>query len=1051
MDKAVVDEPMDRWKLTKSMTAINADCHIGEVAFLEERTGNKRLCAVSADCPIGYYCNRQSGTCCGEPGECPNGFRIATNFEGYILTCSLSERNECPLNSSCHPSTTVSQHLCCVKEQQYRCPGNATPYPNGYHPLKCSLNSSINPCPSLTRCLPSGTDNDGICCTVRRHQQMRNGCPAGWIYFGKTIKYCNPATQTSCSGMSSCLPSVYAPQQFICCIPVSITNNNIFGSASSVSLTCSNSQLNPEIMANGQARPCSLINPICSPGYVCQPSAQTSQMICCTAATSAAYSCPLPTQAPALSGTSNVFCSSLGTNSACPSGATCQLAAQQTAIFICCYGAAVIIPQCPSGTTNQQGPLGYVVCDITSTVQQCQTGYLCTRAANDNSRAICCAGQTNTVAACPNQQTLFTSNGSPRYCSPNILSLCPDGYVCTAAVNLPGTYICCSGSTSNGCPVNFTPSLSSTGSEIFCTPTDPNSCPSGSVCLESQLAAGSGQYLCCRSSQAPRVCPNNQNALVGDDGQVVRCTGPGAPCSEVNFTCQYSSTLGNWVCCGQGQSRILCADGRDTYYQVEGQTYLCMPFSVPTGCPINYDCSPSTVPSTYVCCRQQLLTSTVPSVTVNPSCPTGWNPYRNELDGSNRYCQNAIDMNCPTGFSCTQSTQQGLYLCCRLATSLRCASGQATLLVNGQPRLCHNLRRNACPSGYSCRLSNIVNVYICCANFHLLHSDSTVSEGVRCLNDALFSTDEINKVQYCESSVDCPFGYICSLSTQFNAAICCKKKTSSSKFPAVKSESHICDEMGVSLETDKKLLEYFDDNNNCPTEYNCRIRSYDDRIYCCKNSMCTSDILPESFESCIAANSNCNPIYRNTKYDVSENYGRCLDRETLLLSNSPVHCNTEHVCPTGYICSNRTTNTQRICCKQYNLITSVCPENREPYRQDEDGSLMFCKGEESYCPDDFVCKQSMITSDYICCSPIITCPDNSVALIDPATTLPKRCFSDYDTESHQCPSDYKCTVSAVKYISVCCKISIHISDFTYDKAVPQGGNSAWYILEDNEE
>lgn len=50
-------------------------------------------------------------------------------------------------------------------------------------------------------------------------------------------------------------------------ILVSITNNNIFGSASSVSLTCSNSQLNPEIMANGQARPCSLINPICSPGY----------------------------------------------------------------------------------------------------------------------------------------------------------------------------------------------------------------------------------------------------------------------------------------------------------------------------------------------------------------------------------------------------------------------------------------------------------------------------------------------------------------------------------------------------------------------------------------------------------------------------------------------------------------------------------------------------------------------------------------------------------------------------------------------------------------
>lgn len=110
------------------------------------------------------------------------------------------------------------------------------------------------------------------------------------------------------------------------------------------------------------------------------------------------------------------------------------MASQQAAIFICCYGASVAVPQCPAGTTNQQGPLGYVVCDITSTVQQCQAGqvivivantiilnpilvclmkfstafrYLCTKAVNDNSKAICCTSQNSITALCPTQQRLY--------------------------------------------------------------------------------------------------------------------------------------------------------------------------------------------------------------------------------------------------------------------------------------------------------------------------------------------------------------------------------------------------------------------------------------------------------------------------------------------------------------------------------------------------------------------------------------------------------------------------------------------------------------------
>lgn len=61
---------------------------------------------------------------------------------------------------------------------------------------------------------------------------------------------------------------------------------------------------------------------------------------------------------------------------------------------------------------------------------------------------------------------------------------------------------------------------------------------------------------------------------------------------------------------------------------------------------------------------------------------------------------------------------------------------------------------------------------------------------------------------------------------------------------------------------------------------------------------------------------------------VPKNYDRCLGRETLLLSEVPVQCSAKSACPNGYVCSNHTTNMQFMCCKQYDPLKQICPENR---------------------------------------------------------------------------------------------------------------------------
>uniref|UniRef100_A0A8R1DST3 Uncharacterized protein n=1 Tax=Caenorhabditis japonica TaxID=281687 RepID=A0A8R1DST3_CAEJA len=321
---------------------------------------------------------------------------------------------------------------------------------------------------------------------------------------------------------------------------------------------------------------------------------------------------------------------------------------------------------------------------------------------------ICCSQASTVTPICPNNAIAQTSSAGYVECSISNPTNCIAGYQCVQSSNVATTNICCSLSTSTtSCPSDFTPAVSTSG---------------GTSTLNSA-------FICCRSANSQRICSNNQNALI-TNGALELCTTPGTQCSTSGYTCQLSVLLATYVCCGQGSTGSTsagCADGRPVYQVIAGETYTCEMTSSVSTCPSGYDCAPSDDPFVDVCCltgpsfivlSQLPFNVHIPGSTPIPenlSCPSGWNPYRNEVDNAVRTCSAVLDTSCPTGFSCAPSSQASQFLCCRLASSLVCINGR-TLLVNGAPKLCSQSTFSQCPYNYSCQQSINPTVTVCCSN-----------------------------------------------------------------------------------------------------------------------------------------------------------------------------------------------------------------------------------------------------------------------------------------------------------------------------------------------
>ncbi|GMR36605.1 hypothetical protein PMAYCL1PPCAC_06800, partial [Pristionchus mayeri] len=581
-----------------------------------------------------------------------------------------------------------------------------------------------------------------------------------------------------------------------------------------------------------------------------------------------------------------------------------------------------------------------------------------------------------------------------------------------------------SSSSSSSCPSSFTPSLDSQGSTIFCSPTEPAGCPGGSVCL--QTPQSSSLFLCCRSTISPPICPNNQNALLTSSGDYETCTGPGSPCSRTGYSCQFSSVLAQWACCGMDSTAAKCADGSETYQQVAGQTYTCSLLSFPSSCPSGFTCAPSSLSGTSVCCRGK----------TNTACAQGWNPYTNEVTKETRSCSGVTDESCPSGYSCTPTTtsssSSSSFLCCRLADSPRCASS-STYLLNSQPRLCSSSKLNQCPVGYQCQSSTVPSISICCST-----SPSSSLPSISCPDGSPPSLLN-SSPRYCPtpgSTDGCPLQFSCLSINQMS--VCCRRITRVSRsllfpprpsFPISHSIPNPCGPTAEALLHNNSTVDCFKQYSICPSSHPCRQSSSSATWLCCQEAQCSSGVSVGSAPILCSSNHHCPP---NAQCTASLNIkdlriccalpsspsNRCLGRSTQLRSGRPVSCLLGSLCESPFTCSSLTSDSSPLCCQNERDAVSLCPHGRVPLRSNRSDEVIFCGGREpqQLCSHPFECLRAKGENRSVCCSEQPVCPRGSTGLVGENGEI-KRCFLSSPSE---CSSGFECTDSSISSVLLCC-------------------------------
>ncbi|CAD5211548.1 unnamed protein product [Bursaphelenchus okinawaensis] len=1008
-------------------------CPINMVAFLSP--DGPVACKTSKECPEMYSCEK--GMCCGQPGTCPLSLHSPARDErGHLRPCFAPNFVDCPGDSSCEASIYPmmvqhkwKQQLCCAKSV-LTCAEGGTPYPSHKDAMPCDK-SKIDACPVDTKCQASNVPKTYICCRTKR--QTNQLCPAGWVLENNQLKYCKP---TSHDCLNSCLMSPHT-RRFLCCSPLMRAQSRL-KQLSLVSLdgdyTCPLFFVGPEIQNRLEKR-CTVPGSRgdCSPGFVCATSLEDVNVnLCCGPSDNqkdeSNFRCPNPGQVEVVENGRNRFCDAYSND--CPRGSTCHSALNSYQMMICCYSSPSETPVCPSDSLPQPSAAAYVPCDL-NRANQCDNGYLCVPSANQPQTAICCSRINPNSYVCPNQQSLYLENGRPRICSLQQANPCPTGFTCTQTVSNVGTYVCCSLPSTATCPPRYTVVTGVNGAAIHCNLNSPNDCPAETQCLDSPNQAQNA--VCCRSSDAPRVCPVGMSALLLPNNQVERCTGPGSACPVSGYTCQLSNYLSAWVCCGRDREQILCPNGDVPYSQQLGSPFRCTLYAFPSECPANYQCQVSSQASANVCCPSNVQPNppgpNPPNPTPGPyppyepteptfrpptpdlTCPVGWSPYE-DSEGAYHFCQHPLDTQCPQGFSCTQSSVSGVFVCCRLASNLKCANTNSTpYIINNAPRLCSlsSALPNPCPYNFSCQSSNIPQVNICCPLTYIntitrpIQQISPQNNGqsnyytnqIMCVDGSIpaYVGQQMLQCNYLNTPDCCPPTYTCSLSTQ--RGINYEMNRSLARLSSRKEGRSPCSDNEIAVDG----VDCFD-SRECPGLSMCNIRSNDVRGDCCVKPQCQDGYdLAMPTEMChddseCREDNICQPFGEIKDYKVcckpkKQPRSECIGRETLRHAGKSVYCRTDTQCPYGYECSEKTSNNQSMCCKLQN-VNNICPDNRSPYKDSRD-LPMSCKESDptSLCPAGYVCKKGPM-GDAHCCSLIAFCPPGKIPEINEDTNHAKK-------------------------------------------------------------
>uniref|UniRef100_A0A0N5B0E0 Kunitz/Bovine pancreatic trypsin inhibitor domain protein n=1 Tax=Syphacia muris TaxID=451379 RepID=A0A0N5B0E0_9BILA len=632
-------------------------CPSGEKAFIDPKEMSPKECTANTEgsCPSNYVCrfsmHRHRYYCCASStgSFCPKGKALFVYPVTHApIECSIGSFSSCPPSYSCQSHTTeaIQGHCCSTLAI---CPDDVdfAVDPTTRLPIACN-NDPFAPCPTGYSCMMQPSTKKMYCCSGRNPIKIApvDGCPPNeYVYIeNNKVRICDPfnLANAPCPKDYTCQWSM-KNQRYQCCGAIPITEADLF-----YFFYCCLEDGCPEKQTAfldkfGKPRVCTAAEESsCPHGYFCQFSTKNVQFQCCGLA---GGMCPEGRLA---------FVSSSGTpercepgRNVCSSGFDCIINVEQD--FICCSNETAT-EGCEDDEVLVNGqclervlPLG--TCEYS---EQCRGGTVCE----------------NTLCTCPEGTVLLNLSCVPD-CTENQVGIafgevCLDkaevGQQCISSLQCLGRSKCVSGTCE---------------------------CARGEVLVNGECSEVLAQ--CPKKDERPYWDVENT------EPRVCIKTDPDS-CPE-NFTCQYSSSIDQNICCGKA----------DKFKKIKRGTYFFL----------------------NICISMMLLTIVIKNIKYclkmtkkcllkfsGNSCPKGGIPYL--INGVPKKCAKAL---CPSGYKCVLSEASGEYICCSSKKrSGSCPRGSALIFPStGQPVQCHPTKKK-CPSGFSCLKTPGTLFYQCCTN-----------------------------------------------------------------------------------------------------------------------------------------------------------------------------------------------------------------------------------------------------------------------------------------------------------------------------------------------
>ncbi|KAL3124064.1 hypothetical protein niasHT_004653 [Heterodera trifolii] len=725
-------------------------------------------------------------------------------FDGSTGTCRSFQFSQCGGNANNFDSLEQCEGFCF----ETQCPQGGIGLRAGPALATCipgdALSNAHDSCPSQYGCSQPRFGSNFVCCSnpeevCREPVSAGNACFGGFVTINRWSynpekSQCEPFQYYGCGGSgnnfltkSDC-ESICQPSIRSACDGVAPLNDD----GDYVQRCAENANCPEGSWCNGR-------------GYCC-PHQETA----CTSPRSIGHTC--------LSQKPGTFWYFDGPSSSCLpftysgcGGSTNRFADREACERMCARGKS---GECPRGMAPLLTSAGAKRCHP-SQPRECPEGSSCVQ--SSMGEWFCCSAD----AKCPQERTAYVIPGSDSNvaCLPDDDN-CPLGFQCLQSSNVPGFYLCCSGtqSSTNSRIGSFTAAVlsavSSTASKrramsslladlsaarsaqlvryAAAAPKCPNGLSSnGEQCVVNQIQAcpvgyicigGGSKGVCCKAQ--PKCAKKSRKPVFIAPRQVLTCGDEEAGCPEGSH-CVRSSVPGLEICCmprdgptigfvpsaasSSSSSLSASSSASSTHSPRHHSSFSSKIGGVPkviSKCLKDGSCTTERddeCPEEYECSL-----ATDDNYYCCPAwdrCPPGASPFLVEGSRKPLGC-NWMANNCPDGYTCEGSKDRAI--CCRTrASQLQCPHGRAPYLYGKRPLACPKGSKRSCPSGYECTASkNGPNQHLCCSVV-----DNHLPE---CVSGFAFVDPMNGKNRICDpSSESCPVGYRCKRSTLANTHVCC--------------------------------------------------------------------------------------------------------------------------------------------------------------------------------------------------------------------------------------------------------------------------------------